>query len=505
MENNWLDLQHRGYTAYLRETTDTDACRQWLGRILGARASEEKINTVFLDCRVITDWVEQIEIALPYVEKAVRESRQFILRQGQTVPVEKVKRVSRASVEHLSRHSELITKVPEPGGDLRPDKLHMTENVGTYAVYENRFLYMLLCLIRDFAGYRYRKITELSASFSTDMTLSKEVSDSTGKIGFSLRYTESAQGKGSSAADDAVARIRNILQSVDILLATDLMREVSEEPMLKPPVTRTNAMLHDPNFKAAFELYTFLAAYAGPGYEQIQLFRSDEKLTDMARNDLAALVALTSYLSHRCGGLYGPLQERYLAEEARRREENRMRRRENLTQLKQRLGSVSEEAAAYILGLEQLLAEVDSRDDRLLEQKAETERLRLQVEAAAKREAGLGAEIQSLAGTLAEKERCLAALTQESAQAQARQEEIRRRFKAELQQQKQEFLKEYEALKEKYHLAGAMGRDLEAAEDCSSREAFAALEAQYKAFGRFYDRQWKLARKKIRKDTLWKK
>ena len=142
MENNWLDLQHRGYTAYLRETTDTDACRQWLGRILGANDSEEKIDTVFLDCRVITDWVEQIEKALPFVEKAVRESRQFILRQGQTVPVEKVKRVSRASVEHLSRHSELITKVPEPGGDLRPDKLHMTENVGTFAVYENRFLYM---------------------------------------------------------------------------------------------------------------------------------------------------------------------------------------------------------------------------------------------------------------------------------------------------------------------------------------------------------------------------
>ena len=75
----------------------------------------------------------------------------------------------------------------------------------------------------------------------------------------------------------------------------------------------------------------------------------------------------------------------------------------------------------------------------------------------------------------------------------------------ELRQQKQEFLKEYEALKEKYHLACAMGRDPEAMEDCSSREAFEALEAQYKAFGRFYDRQWKLARKKIRKDTLWKK
>ena len=154
MENNWLDLQHRGYAAYIRETEDHEACRQWLGRIIGAVASEEKIDTVFLECRVITDWVEQIEKALPCVENAVRESRQFILRQGQTVPIEKVKRVSRTSVEHLSRHSELITTAPEPGGELRPDKLHMTENVGTFAVYENRFLYMLLCLVRDFAAYR---------------------------------------------------------------------------------------------------------------------------------------------------------------------------------------------------------------------------------------------------------------------------------------------------------------------------------------------------------------
>jgi len=505
MENNWLDLQHRGYTAYLRETKNADACQKWLSRITDANNSEEKIDTVFLDCRVITDWVEQIEKALPFVEKAVRESRQFILRQGQTVPVEKVKQVSRASVEHLSRHSELITKVPEPGGDLRPDKLHITENVGTYAVYENRFLYMLLCLVKDFAGYRYRKITELSASFSTDVTLHKEVSDSAGNIGFSLRYTESARGTGGSAADDAVARIRDILQSVELLLTTDLMREVSDEPMLKPPVTRTNAMLHNPNFKAAFELYTFLVAYTGPGYEQVQLFRSDEKLTDMARNDLASLVALTSYLSHRCGGLYGPLQERYLAEEARRQEEDRLRRRERLAQLKGRLGSMSEEAADYILGLERLLAEVDSRDDRLAEQTAEAERLRRLLEAAEERETGLGAEMQSLEGQLAETEQRLAGLTREQAQAQALQEETRRRFEAELQQQKQEFLTEYEALKEKYHLACAMGRNPEAAEDCSSREAFEELEAQYKAFGRFYERQWKLARKKIRKDTLWTK
>ena len=500
MENNWLNLQHRGYMAYLRETEDTNACCQWLNRIVGTGISQEKISTVFLDCRVTTDWVEQIEKALPFLENAVRENRQFILRQGQTVPLEKVKRVSRASVEHLSRHSELITTVPEPGGELRPDKLHMSENISTYAVYENRFLYMLLCLIRDFAGYRYQKIIELSSSFSTDVTLSKEVSDHTGQISFSLRYTESTQGTG-GVTDQAVVRIQNILQRVEQMMATGLMRDVSAEPLLKPPITRTNVMLHDPNFKVAFELYTFLIGYAGRGYEQIQRLRSDEELTDMARKDLATLVAMTSYMSHRCGGDYDLMQQRYLAEEARTQEAARLRRRENLAALKERLGPVSEETADYILSLEQMLAE----EEDIAKQKEETEQLRLLLNAAAEREAGLGAQMQALERTLSEKEQSIARLSKEREQAQAAQEEMRNQLDAQLQQQKQEFLKEYETLKEKYYLACAMGLDLETMEDCSSREAFEALEAQYKAFGRFYDRQWKLARKKIRKDTLWKK
>lgn len=508
MENNWLDLQHRGYAAYLEETEDAQAWQQWLCRIVGAAVSEETIDTAFLDCRVITDWVEQIEQAMPFLEKAVREDRQFILRQGETVPIEKVKRLSRSSVEHLSRHSELITTMPEPGEDLRPEKLHMTENTATYAVYENRFLYMLLRYIREFAGYRHQQIQALSGCFSTRMNLGKEVEDGEGSICFSLQYTQTAREAENSTAAPELLRISLILQNVEALLATGLMREVSKEPILKPPVTRTNVMLHDPNFKAAYGLYTYLSEYQGPGYEQFRLYGSNENLTDMARKDLAALVSLTSYLSHRSGGMYTALQQRYLEQQAQRQAEARLRRQESLERLRQ-LGAVNEETAGYVLHLEQLLEEAENKQSKTMDYQAQAEALRLQLGAAQEQANALEGRIRELENTVAEaleqRDRCRKDLDREKDRTQTVLEEARQQYEDRLEGQKQEFLEQYQALREKYHLACAMGWDPEKAEDCLSREDFETLEARYKALGRYYDRQWKLAKKHIRKDILWKK
>lgn len=505
MKNNWLDVQHRGFVSYLKETEKSDACKKINRMIIGTGKSEESIESVYRDCVVKTDWVEHIENAIPFIENAVRESRQFIIRQGQTVPIEKVKRVSRTSVEHLSRHSELITSEPESDGAILPDKLLMTENVGTYTVYENRFLYMLLCYIRDFAGIRYQKITELAASFSTDITLNKQVYDGTRNISFSLQFSESAQMPEISAADGEICRIRSILQAVELLLRTDLMQEVREAPLLKPPITRTNVMLHDPNFKAAFELYTFLAAYDEAGFEQIERYRSDGALSDAARGDLAELVAITSYLSYRCGGMRDALQERYLAEEERRKKEEDRAKQERIAALKARIGPLDGKTSEYIIALEQRIAELDGREDRLLALKASQEQLQIQLQTAAQHEKLLQSSKLELERAISEKDRQIGGLIKENEQHQARYEKAQSYFEAEYQRQKQEFLDEYEVLKEKYHLACAVSRSFSDSEDCSSREAFEQLDAQYRAFRRFYNKQWKLARKQIRKEMLWKK
>lgn len=526
MENSWLDIQHRGFRVYVGETADAGACVKFNRAIASASRSGENVNTVFLDCAVKTDWIERIETALPFVENAVRENRQFILRQGETVPTQKAKRVSKASVEHLSRHSELITTLPDPGEDLIPDKIYMTENVGTFTVYENRFLYMLLSYLRDFVGFRYQRITELAASFSSDISLNKEFAEGTRKISYSLTYSETAQGIDgtcNSKTGEAVARIRSILQAVELLLRTDLMREVSTAPMLKPPIARTNVLLHDPNFKAAFELYDFLTAYTEPGFEKIERYRAAGSFTDEMRADFAALIAMTSYLSYRCGGLYDELEERFAAEEKRRKEEAEKAKKEKLAALKANLGEISGAAFDYIQALEQRVAELEGREERL----HEAERLRTEAEArledAAAQIKQLQSETSKLGAAIRERfeenqrlseahAQAMNAAQQRVQEAEAQREEAQRRFAAEFEQQKQDFLKEYEALAEQYRLLNARNHALAerqgnplSEEPHYTKESFAELEAEYEAFKRFFDRQWKIAKKQIRKEQLWKK
>lgn len=518
MANNWLDTQHRAYTAHTAETADNRSCKQFTRGILLSDKSTENTSTTFYDCKISMDWVEQIENALPFIENALSENRQFILKQGDTVPIEKAKRVSKASVEHLSRHSELITKVPEPGDDVIPDKLYITENVGTFAVYENRFLYMLLCYLRDFVSYRYKRIKELVASFSTNIEFSKSYKDDERQLSFQLNFSETSTGLPGVAwgnTEQTIERIYNILQTVELFLKTDLMKEVADAPMLRPPIARTNVLLHDPNFRVAFELYSFICAYSHDGFEQVERYTAAGRMPEQMRQDFAVLLGVTSYLSYRNGGLLEELEKRYLEDQvaAAKREETAKKAR--IMELRHQLGELSDTAAQYILELENWAGELESKTAMLYE----VEKLRQESEDQLNMINSKMAPLQTQIIQLQKREGELLAQTEQDAAAirqaedrilneQAQKEALERQYAADSQQQKEAFLREYAALTEKYDLARGLNLAAQAKDGISenflTKEAFSELEAQYKAFRSFYEKQWAMAKKQIRKDNLLK-
>lgn len=524
MKNNWLDIQHRGYSAYLHEVAGDDTCKRLNSVIARADRSHQQADMVLLDCRVDTDWIERIEAALPLVESAVRQNRQFILRQGESVPIEKARRVSKDSVVHLSRHSELITTEPASGGELIPEKIYMTENITTYDVYENRFLYMLLCYIRDFTELRYQRILELAASCSSNISMRKEITDGSRRISYCLQFSETSRGMegiDTSEAEAEIGRIQQILQSVEQLLKTDLMKEVSAAPMLKPPIVRNNVMLHSPNFQAAFELYAYLDAYTKDGYEKLQRYRSDGGFSDEMNEDFSALVAMTSYLAYRGTGLREALDERYLDEERRRSEAEKQAMKERCDALRAKLGQLSEPAQAYILALEQRVGSLEDQTAQIQAAQALQAEAEGKLQAAQERIGSLqtacagldlelrkkNAELRDLTG---QSQAAVAAAQQQLQRMELECEQARQRFDAALERQRQEFLQEYETLGERYRLANARYRGLVQKsggeeEPCLTKEAFAELEAEYEAFQRYFDRQWKMVKKQIRKEKLWKK
>ena len=135
---NRLDVYYRALRAY-RGVTANRQCEDFRRVVAEANTENDEITVSRNICTVEEDWMDAIEAGLVFVEKAIREERQFIHSNGEVLPIEKVKHVSKESVQHLARHSNLITK-ERRGEDMIPDHLYSVEKLNDYAVYENRFL-----------------------------------------------------------------------------------------------------------------------------------------------------------------------------------------------------------------------------------------------------------------------------------------------------------------------------------------------------------------------------
>ena len=320
---NQLDVYYRALLEY-RALTQKDRDTARLARaIAGSNTGSDKITVTRRLCQIDEEWVTEIEKGLVFIDKAIREERQFIYSNGEVMPIEKVKTVSRESVVHLAKHSELITRIHE-GEDIVPDKIYTVERLNDYTVYENRFLYMLLCYLRDFVTLRYNKILDATNRYEGKLDLNKEVM--LGKQ--TLKYTVSLEEirkddkflREHNEAKATIDRMDLILKTILALLSTPLMEYQSKAPMLRPPITKTNVLRMDNDFKGAVSLYDFIVSYDKPGYTITEEVKRIGPFSDDLGEEMAEAGAMMSFLVYEYGlGIKSDLKKEYLAEEERRR------------------------------------------------------------------------------------------------------------------------------------------------------------------------------------------
>ena len=214
---NQLDIYYRALLEYRRLTTADSACSALRSAISSADTDNDKIVVIRSICTIERDWVDEIESGLVFIEKAIKEDRQFIRSNGVVVPIEKVKNVSRESVEHLSKHSNLITRYTE-GEDIIPDQLYTVERLNEYAIYENRFLYMLLCYLRDFVTIRYNDILDLTNKYDATIEFDKKLIVGKQKMDYTLSMHDIRRDdpylKENNPAKDTIDIIDLILKTV---------------------------------------------------------------------------------------------------------------------------------------------------------------------------------------------------------------------------------------------------------------------------------------------------
>lgn len=266
---NQLDTYYRALRDYRRETSADRDC-ETASRALSKAATEKERLCVRRNlCHVEEDWIEAIEKGLVHIEKALKEERQFIQSNGEVIPIEKVKHVSKESVEHLAQHSNLIDR-EQTGDEIIPGRLFTVERLTDYTVYENKFLYLLLRYLEDFITLRYTKILALTNRYEGDLNIDR-TSFSRGRT---LAYTVSLHEvnendpylEAHNPCRRVLDRIDLILKAVLAFLDNPIMECCAKVAMIRPPITKTNVLRMNNNFRGAVQLYEYIVAYDKDGY-----------------------------------------------------------------------------------------------------------------------------------------------------------------------------------------------------------------------------------------------
>ncbi|MFP4287384.1 MAG: DUF2357 domain-containing protein [Candidatus Izemoplasmataceae bacterium] len=397
-----LDLYYRAFKAFRNHTKEDTTSEKLRQTIAHANQDEDILTSIKYDCVIEKDWIENIEEGLIYIEKAIREDRQFIRTEGEVIPIEKVKKVSRTSIEHLSRHSDYITREPkDKQADLIPEKLYVVEKLNDYLVYENRFLYMLLCYLKDFIQMRLDKIKDKTTIYQSHMTLNKVIDENQRHLTYQLNYSDIYKNDPlltlAYRQIPLVDRVENIYAIVMALLGMPLMKEVSKAPLIKPPVIKTNVLRMNPNFRAALKLYDFVTAYSKDGYTITENKKTFNPFSHMMADEIAETIELTSIIAYVEGNDLGEtLKSNYEAyEESLKAIENK-KAKEELKRLKKRMIEMNEDPTEYILKLEKRNAQLEKDTMELATIKALNIELEEQIKALQEKEISLNKEIEDL-------------------------------------------------------------------------------------------------------------
>ncbi len=501
MSLNSMDWYYRAAKRFEEEVANDKDNDKLRGLLAKCGRDTEKIKNIYFDITINEDWIERIERAVPHLEAAIREDRQFIKTEGNVIPIERVRKVSRASVEHLSRHSEMITHVPEEGEDLIPDRLNVYENESNFAVYENRVLYMVICYTRDFLDYRLRKINQAWSDAASELVFQKNLRNAGRELRFELTLNDKMLGNDEKASE-CRKRIETLSGNMSVLLSMPLMKEVALSPLVTPPITRTNVLRMDVHFKEVVALYDYLSTYTGDGFFAERHENEATPFEAAMEQEVNELILFSMYLNNKYGhNAAEELELRYREEEQRRKEAEAKEQQKKLALLLGNSDISTMSREELIQTVSKAAESYENTCNDLRKQLREAEVWKQQAELYQTREESLTKRIQEQQKLMDRKEQEAKALLDEAGEREQAQILQMETLQNELTAEQEKTT----LLQARIHGMTELYVGEKESPDFSERDKFLELEKEREAFEALFQRNWKNAKKKMRKRILWGK
>lgn len=215
--------------------------------------------------------------AYPSLLKICRDPKKTLAYMQEVVAMEKAKKVDSESIRHLASHTQYIRDINEQN-EVIPSKILSTYAEDNIGIYENRFIKSLINRLIVFLDTRLKLMDENLESISADeiryknnIKLSHRKIDLEMNIKISNEILDETQ-----KARELFDKTKNALDKYRALKGTGLYQAVAKLKDVVPPIMKTNIILHNPDFKIAYNLWLYIDRTTEVGYN----VQSDEKTND---------------------------------------------------------------------------------------------------------------------------------------------------------------------------------------------------------------------------------
>ena len=243
-------------------------------------------------------WIDIIDDTIINLDNIVRKPRLYIAREEEIVPIELSRSITTESVKHLAQHTNMIAEIDEDD-NIIPNRILNVNKEESYEMYENRFVYTLLLKLKDFVDKRAKLIEESEGNESAvNVNLESKFKFGDKDLDFQIKLKSSFIGEEDAEEDNQkfisdCERVKKIQTIINTFLLSPFAKTMSKYALVKPPITRTNVILKNPDFKKALILWQFVNTYEKLGYE----VHSTETLEDIAQ-DSHEIVIENNFLNY---------------------------------------------------------------------------------------------------------------------------------------------------------------------------------------------------------------
>ena len=238
-------------------------------------------------------WVKQIEECIPDLNEIVNNPKRTIQTLAEVVEIEKVKKTSRESVQHLASHSQFVKTIDEDG-NVTPSKILNVYNDDFFAIYENKFVATLLRRLFIFVEKRYDYIIHQATLRDVELLYFKNKTNIDGseiEIETKIRYSKPSLDDADEKLAKMIKRINDIRRYLRFFGNSEFMRILHRERDVRNPILQTNIIRKNPKYRHCYHLWQFINSYNESGVE-IKVEENFSKLNEEELKELNKVLTI---------------------------------------------------------------------------------------------------------------------------------------------------------------------------------------------------------------------